>query len=100
MRSSSGWHRRLSRELKDAWPAGLGGFPPAAMLSVELGLYLLQEVMPDRAAADAWTLFGGYPYAEALGYVRTAEQRLLIRRARHYLWQMRRRRTWFTQLED
>jgi hypothetical protein len=100
MRSSSGWHRRLSRELKDVWPASLGGFPPAAMLSVELGLYLLQEVMPDRAAADAWTLFGGYPYAEALGYVRTAEQRLLIRRARHYLWQMRRRRTWLTHLED
>lgn len=100
MRSSSGWPRRLSAELRDTWPDGLGGFPPAAMLSVELGLYLLERVMPGRAADDAWTLFGGYPYAEALGYARTEEQRLLIRRARHYLWQMRRRRTWLTHLEN
>jgi len=100
MRSSSGWYRRPSRELADVWPADLAGFPPAAMLAVELGLYLLQETMPDRTAADAWTLFGGYPYGEALGYVRTAEQRLRIRRARHYLWPMRRRRVWLTHLES
>jgi len=100
VRSSSGWHWRLSRELADVWPPDLADFPPAAVLSVELGLFLLQRIMSDRAAADAWTLFGGYPYAEALGYVRTAEERLLIRRARHYMWPMRRRRVWLLALEN
>nr|BFF00900.1 hypothetical protein GCM10020241_25750 [Streptoalloteichus tenebrarius] len=55
--------------------------------------------MPFRVAADAWTLFGGYPYSEVFGDVDTEEQRLRIRRARHYLWGMRRRREWLRALE-
>jgi hypothetical protein len=100
VRSANGWHERLIKELRSVWPSDLQGFPPAAMLSVELGLHLLGLAMPDGVAGDAWTLFGGYPYAEALGHVRTAEQRLLIRRARHYLWPMRRRRVWLMLLES
>lgn len=69
------------------------------MLDVELGLYLLETVMPTRAAADAWTLFGGYPYGEAFGDVRDDGQRQLIRRGRHYLWNMRRRREWHLAAE-
>ena len=73
MRSSSGWHRPSAGSSPDVWPDDLGGFPPAAMLAVELGLYLLGRVMPGRPARDAWTLFGGYPYAEASGHARTDE---------------------------
>jgi hypothetical protein len=98
MRSDSGWHASLSRELRKVWPADLGDFPAAAMLEVELGLYLLNQVMPGRPAREAWVLFGGYPYAEATGHVRTDDQRLRIRRARHYLWPKRRRRVWLTNL--
>jgi hypothetical protein len=98
MRDRSGWHRPLLEELRDAWPAELVSFPPGALCDVELGLYLREQVMPARTAAEAWTLFGGYPYGEAFGDVRTDQQRLLIRRARHYLWSMRRRRTWHTAL--
>jgi hypothetical protein len=98
MRSGSGWHRQLTQELSDAWPASLGGFSPKAMLDVELAFYLLARVLPGRPARDAWTLFGGYPYAQAVGRARTSEERLLIRRARHYLWTMR-RRVWLEQLE-
>ena len=46
------------------------------MLSVELGLYLLARVLPGRPARDAWTLFGGYPYAEAAGHVERVVERL------------------------
>ena len=99
MRSDSGWHQALSRELRDAWPDDLGDFPAAAMLDVELGLYLLSQVMPGRPSRDAWVLFGGYPYAEATGHARTNDQRLRIRRARHYLWPKRRRRVWLTNLD-
>ena len=99
MRSDSGWHQALSREMRDAWPADLADFPAAAMFDVELGLYLLSQVMPGRPARDAWGLFGGYPYAEATGHARTDDQRLRIRRARHYLWSKRRRRVWLTNLD-
>ena len=101
MRSANGWQRSLTRQLADAWPADLArDFPAAAMLSVELGLYLLARVLPGRPARDAWTLFGGYPYAEAAGHARSPEERLAIRRARHYLWTMRRRRVWLSLLEQ
>ena len=85
MRSANGWQHSLTRQLADAWPTDLGrDFPAAAMLSVELGLYLLARVLPGRPARDAWTLLGGYPYAEAAGHARSPEERLAIRRARHY----------------
>jgi hypothetical protein len=99
MRDRSGWHRRLLRQLNQAWPSGLADFSPGDLLDVELGLYLLATVMPTRTAADAWTLLGGYPYGEAFGEVRTDSQRLRIRRARHYLWDMRRRREWRLAVE-
>ena len=101
MRSANGWQQPLTRQLADAWPAPLArDFPAAAMLSVELGLYLLARVLPGRPARDAWTLFGGYPYAEAAGHARSPGERLEIRRARHYLWTMRRRRVWLSLLEQ
>lgn len=101
MRSVNGWQRSLTRQLADAWPGALArDFPPGAMLSVELGLYLLARVLPGRPARDAWTLFGGYPYAEAAGHARSPEDRLAIRRGRHYLWTMRRRRVWLSLLDQ
>lgn len=48
MRSGTGWHHRLARELSDAWPASLGGFSPKAMLDVELAFYLLARVLPGQ----------------------------------------------------
>ncbi|WP_165984018.1 signal recognition particle [Streptomyces sp. YIM 98790] len=99
MRDRSGWHRRLARELRDVWPESNGGFDTGDLLDVELGLYLLETVMPARTALDAWTLFGGYPYGEVFGDVRTEEQRLRIRRGRHYLWEMRRPREWALALD-
>lgn len=98
MRDRSSWHRPLIEQLNNAWPANLAGFAPGALLDVELGLYLQERVTPTRAAADAWTLFGGYPYAEAFGDIATNAQRLMINRARHYLWDVRRRREWRRQV--
>lgn len=100
MRDRSGWHRRLLGQLTEGWPDETTGFGPGELLDVELGLHLLSTVMPTRGAADAWTLFGGYPYSEAFGDVRTDAQRARVRRARHYLWGMRRRREWRLALES
>jgi hypothetical protein len=82
------------------WPANLGSFRPGDLLDVELGLYLLQDVTPTRTAADVWPLLGGYPYSEVFGDVRSDEQRLRVLRARHYLWDMRRRHAWSEALID
>lgn len=94
MRDHTAWRRSLAKQLGLAWPGDLTSFAPSDLLDVELGLYLLEDVMGSASAADAWTLFGGYPYAEAFGHIAAEEQRLRIRRARHHLWPMRRRRTW------
>ncbi|MDT8916078.1 hypothetical protein [Amycolatopsis sp. PS_44_ISF1] len=99
MRDRSRWHRPLLAQLTDRWPDHLTSFTPGDLLDVELGLYLLATVMPTRCAADAWTLFGGYPYSEAFGDVRADNQRFRIHRARHYLWDMRRRREWRLAVE-
>ncbi|MEU8715047.1 signal recognition particle [Streptomyces sp. NPDC048663] len=98
MRDRSDWHRGLTGPLREVWPAE-SAFRPGELLDVELGLHLLLSVMPARAAADAWTLFSGYPFGEAFGDVRTSEQRLRIQRARHYLLNLRRRREWLLALE-
>ncbi|MCT7351843.1 signal recognition particle [Streptomyces sp. 15-116A] len=101
MRDRSGWHRRCSpQQLTEVWPTNLGSFRSGDLLDVELGLYLLQDVTPTRTAADVWPLLGGYPYSEAFGDVRTDEQRLRVLRARHYLWDLRRRHAWREALSD
>ncbi|MGW8600970.1 pPIWI_RE_Z domain-containing protein [Streptomyces sp. NPDC055893] len=101
MRDRRGWHRRCSpQQLTEVWPANLGSFRPGDLLDVELGLYLLEDVTPTRTAADVWPLLGGYPYSEVFGDVRTDEQRLRVLRARHYLWDMRRRHAWSEALTD
>lgn len=98
MRDRSSWHTALSAQLRDAWPEDMSSLRPGDLLDVELGLYLLETTMPTRTAADGWTLFGGYPYSEAFGDVRTEAQRLRIRRGRHYLLPLRRRREWLLAL--
>lgn len=100
MRDRSGWHRGLTAPLKDAWQNGPRSFNPGDLLDVELGLYLLESVMPGRAAIDTWTLVSGYPFGEAFGDITTDAQRLRVRRARHYLLPLRRRREWLLALES
>src|SRR6266536_1016439 len=100
MRSRNLWHRGLTEHLRPPWPANLQSFAPGDLLNVEFGVYLLETVMPGRTAADAWTLFGGYPYGEAFGDIRTQEQRLMVRRARHYMWALRRRRVWHSAIRE
>ncbi len=90
----------LTTAAREVWPANLGSFRPGDLLDVELGLYLLRDVTPTRTAADVWPLLGGYPYSEVFGDLRTDEQRLRVLRARHYLWDLRRRHAWSEALAD
>ncbi|MFD4407550.1 hypothetical protein ACFWPH_32775 [Nocardia sp. NPDC058499] len=94
MRSRSGWHNKLAAQLRPAWPTAHAGFRPGDLLDVELGLYVQYCLNPQRNASDAGTLLTGYPFGEVFGDVTTEEDRRRIGRARHYLWDLRRRHEW------
>ncbi|MCG5450968.1 signal recognition particle [Micromonospora hortensis] len=97
MRDRSSWHGELASEFRGAWKAP-AGFGVGDLLDVELAIYLGTRVMPTRPVRDVWTLLSGYPYEEAFGDVRTSDARLMIRRARHFLWDRSRRYTWHNSL--
>lgn len=97
MRDRSSWHGGLAGEFRGAWKAP-AGFGIGDLLDVELAIYLGTRVMPTRPVRDIWTLLSGYPYEEVFGDVRTSEARLMIRRARHFLWDRSRRYTWHNSL--
>lgn len=98
MRARSGWHEKLAAQLRPVWPTTPAGFRPGDLLDVELGLFVQHCLNPHRNASDAWTLLTGYPFGEVFGDVTTEEHRRRIRRARHYLWDLRRRHEWHQHL--
>ncbi|MFF0967460.1 pPIWI_RE_Z domain-containing protein [Streptomyces sp. NPDC003703] len=69
------------------------------LCEVELGLHLVERLLPGHPAQAGWTLFGGYPFASALGHARTPEEQRMLRIGRHLLWPLRRRRIWAQSLD-
>lgn len=93
MRDEKSWCQPVAEELKDEW-TGAGapdGFGPVELCRVELGLRLLEQLAPTADAADAYVLFGGYPFAQRAGLARQPRQRMALAAARHLLWPLRRR---------
>ncbi|MDT0447041.1 pPIWI_RE_Z domain-containing protein [Streptomyces johnsoniae] len=70
-----------------------------AVCEIEIGLLLHEKYAPADPAADAWTLFSGYPFARAWGAVDAAGERTL-RAARYTLWTWGRRLAWREALVD
>ncbi|MDX3112914.1 signal recognition particle [Streptomyces scabiei] len=71
----------------------------ARLCEVELGLCLVEQLLPGHPAQAGWTLFGGYPFAAALGHAQTPAQQRMLRIGRHLLWPLRRRRMWTQSLD-
>ncbi|WP_225447824.1 hypothetical protein [Streptacidiphilus sp. P02-A3a] len=69
------------------------------LCEVELGLHLQERFARGEAAAEAWPLFSGYPFARAWGAVSRAEERTL-RTARYTMWIWGRRLAWREALDD
>ncbi|MGW4321104.1 pPIWI_RE_Z domain-containing protein [Streptomyces sp. NPDC004684] len=102
MRDRESWHRPVSRELKRLWdevPVELGSVKPSLLCQVELALRILERIAPGEPASGAYTLFGGYDFARARGYVNAPEHEVILTAGRHLLWHLRRRRTWHQALE-
>ncbi|MFD5186605.1 hypothetical protein ACFWMU_00370 [Streptomyces sp. NPDC058357] len=96
MRERNDWNRSVVRDLKRVWSgeAGLEGLQPAHLCQVELALRLLERIAPDEPAESAYVLLGGYPYAEAAGWVSGEDDRMALIAARHLLWTLRRSHAW------
>ncbi|MGE7434786.1 pPIWI_RE_Z domain-containing protein [Kitasatospora sp. NPDC001175] len=100
MRDRWEWQRDLVEEFVPYFADELKPRLAASRLcEVELGLFLMERLVPGHPAEAAWTLFGGYPFAAALGFISTPEDQLVLRIARHLLWPLRRRRSWQRALD-
>jgi pPIWI RE three-gene island domain Z len=99
VRNRESWREPIVADLAEQWPADAGESSAGLLCDVELGLTVLNRVAADQPAISAWTLFGGYPYAAALGYAGDRESQRLLQVARYYLWPLRRRHTWALALE-
>jgi hypothetical protein len=66
------------------------------LCEIEVGLHLQRRLMPTAAAADAWPLFSGYPFARAWG---VAVDERVLGAARYTLWPHYRQAVW-AQLLD
>ncbi|WP_017535657.1 pPIWI_RE_Z domain-containing protein [Nocardiopsis alba] len=99
MRDRTQWRQNLSSQLRSKWPEQ-APLSRAEALDVELGLYLITTTVPGYAAADTWTLLGGYPYSDVFAPLLTDANRMRIRRARYYLTEHTRPHEWIRALED
>jgi hypothetical protein len=100
MRDRETWRSAIIADLEQHWPTDAGDINIGLLCDVELGLTLLDRVAPGQSAASAWTLFGGYPYAAALGYAQDAPSQRMLQVARYYLWPLRRHYQWTRALEQ
>ncbi|MEU7316462.1 hypothetical protein [Streptomyces sp. NPDC007083] len=98
MRDRSSWYQPVVAALAP-WPEEHARTRPALLCQVELGLRLMETVAPGHAADGAWTLLGGYPFAQAAGLANGSADQVALAAARHLLWPMRRRRMWQQSLD-
>lgn len=94
MRNTARWRKDLEKEFVGNWtsPSALS---PREMCNVELGLYLLEHVLPSEPAASLWTLMTGYPFFSP----RTDDARRMLFNARHLLQRYKSRHLWVDALE-
>ncbi|QLE76309.1 hypothetical protein FGW37_24985 [Streptomyces rectiverticillatus] len=90
--------REVTDRLREAAPQ-LKAARLVFLCEIEVGLLLHEKFAAGSPAADAWTLFSGYPFARAWGSVDAVGQRTL-RTARHTLWTWGRRLAWTEALQE
>ena len=99
MRDRSTWQAGLVDELEPYMDGPKPRLAASRLCEAELGLYLIEQLIPGHPAEAGWTLLGGYPFARAIDAVTTPEQEQMLQVARHLLWPLRRPRSWTLALD-
>jgi pPIWI RE three-gene island domain Z len=99
MRDRSTWQAGLVDELEPYMDGPKPRLAASRLCEAELGLYLMEQLIPGHPAEAGWTLLGGYPFAHAIDAVTTPEQEQMLQVARHLLWPLRRPRSWTLALD-
>src|SRR5437868_695701 len=95
MRDRSHWYQSIRRRLRDALRAeGADSADPTLMCKVELGLTLLEHVVPTASALALWPLLTGYSFAG-----REMAARRAVGLARHLIGEYRSEYEWRLALE-
>lgn len=84
MRETTTWRQKLIKQLKDLWPEQ-ARLAPADLCNIELGLYLLAELMPGAPAHILWALLTGYDFPVPEMQTWTLQQRRMLSTARYLL---------------
>lgn len=100
MRDISQWHGALSGTLKQHWPGQGAPFRPSVLCDIELGLYLLELLLPGARAQALWVLLSGHPFPLAQADQWSEAQRRALDIARHLLPYYRSPFPWRRALEQ
>jgi len=99
MRNTSAWRSNLIRRLRDQWPDRATRIGPAALCDVELGLALLEELLPGAPARALWVILAGYPFPLPEAETWSEAQHRMLSNARHLLTAFKSPYPWQRTLE-
>lgn len=93
MRVIHTWYLALIKQVKPHWVTGLE-MRPSHFCSVELGLFFMEQVLPNEPIGSLWAVLTGYPYPQISAAYLNQMQRQIVRSIRYYLPFYRNRTVW------
>lgn len=99
MRDTNSWRRELRRSLRKHLSEIEANLTFTKFCDIELGLYLLSELIPTARADSLWVLLTGYPFPITESHYWSEQQWRMLGNARHILSQFRSDYNWTNGLE-
>lgn len=94
MRDIQSWRTSLVRQLRAHWPENGTALTAKEMADVELGLHLLQDLVPGEVSSALWVLLSGYSFPLPASSQWTDKQCRMLGNACHLLPSFRNPSLW------